>query len=54
MDPQPEPSAPNPAEGSPLWPLVVLLGEIAIRIEREQAATGIVTPTAAEPVEDAA
>jgi len=54
MDPRPELATPGPAEVSPLWPLVVLLGEIAIRVERERAAASMAIPTAAEPVDGAA
>ncbi len=38
MKPRPEQPPPDLPEASPLWPLVVLLGEIAIRVEHEQVA----------------
>ena len=41
-------------ETSPLWPLVVLLSEIAIRVEREHTAEEPASPPAAELPQDAA
>ncbi len=42
----PEPLPAEPAGASPLWPLVLLLAEIATRVERERAAepTGDASP----------
>ena len=44
----------EPAEASPLWPLVRLLAEIAARVEREQAAPFAAEAVAVEPADDAA
>ncbi len=39
---------------SPLWPLVLLLAEIAARVERQQVAESRETPPTRELAEDAA
>ena len=49
MHPRPGQGAAEPAEGSPLWPLVLLLAEIAARVEREQAAEPERAPATDEP-----
>ncbi len=41
------------AEASPLWPLVLLLAEIAARVERDQVAELRETPLMGERPEDA-
>lgn len=40
MPPQLERGPGGPPEASPLWPLVVLLGEIAARVDRQEATAG--------------
>ena len=52
--PSAEQASATPAEASPLWPLVMLLGEIATRVEREQAWVPARTTTTDEPAHDAA
>ena len=49
---RPGKAAAEPA-ASPLWPLVLLLGEIATRVEREQAAGPALTPRTDEPASGA-
>ena len=51
--PRPGQGSAQPPEASPLWPLVLLLGEIAARVEREQAAGRVAPHTAAESPHDA-
>ena len=43
-----------PAEASPLWPLVLVLAEIAARVERERAAARDGGSSETEQVDDVA
>ena len=51
---RPERRPAEPAEASPLWPLVLLLGEIAARVERELASEPGRGPRTDEPADVAA
>ena len=51
MHPRPGQGAAEPAEASPLWPLVLLLGEIAARVERELASEPGWGPRTDEPAD---
>ena len=48
---RPERRPAEPAEASPLWPLVLLLGEIAARVERELASEPGREPRTDEPAD---
>ena len=50
MRPRPEQPPPGPPVASALWPLVLLLGEIAVRVEREQAEGRTGARPASEPI----
>ncbi len=54
MAPRPGHDCVEPPEASPLWPLVLVLAEIAARVEREQAAESAGTTVTDEPVHGAA
>ena len=53
MTAPPEVGPTEPANASPLWPLVLLLAEIATRVEREQALGRAGATPAFGPIDDA-